>query len=154
VKLPTPADLALAPRAALLALDVGKARIGVAISDIDRDLAFPVTVLRRTKFQADAKALLRLADERGADAIVIGLPLEADGRFGPQAQSVESFGRHLGKLTSLPIAYMDERYSTVAADDRLIEAGASTRERRGAIDAHAAVEILERALAARGEGGA
>lgn len=147
----SPLDLDLPGRAALLALDVGRARIGVAISDIDRRHAFVVTTLQRTKFQADARTLLKLCAEREASAIVLGLPLNMDGSFGPQAQSVESFGRHLQMLTPLPIVYVDERLSTVAAQGRLEDAGASARERRAVIDAHAAAEILMRALVLRGE---
>lgn len=141
---------ALPARGALLALDVGKARIGVAVSDAERRQAFPLTVIARVKFTLDAKAILKLAAEREVGGLIVGLPLNMDGSMGPQAQSVESFARHLKPLTELPIGFVDERLSTVAADDRLIAAGARAVDRRRAIDAHAAAEILERALRALG----
>jgi putative Holliday junction resolvase len=131
----------------LLGLDLGARRIGVAVTDARRTLAAPLAVLKRTKFTQDAAALLKFAREREAVAIVIGLPLDMDGSEGPRAQSARAFARHLAPLTDLPIAFADERLSSFAAAETMKAHGASRRTREAMIDAAAAADILETALA-------
>ena len=135
------------PRSGSLAgLDLGTMTIGVAISDLRRSIATPSEVIRRVKFTADAVALLKLLAERQACGIVLGLPLNMDGSEGPRAQSTRAFARNLEKLTPLPIAFWDERLSTVAAERALLEADASRKRRKEVIDAVAAGYILQGAL--------
>lgn len=142
---PTPEDFAAAlPRAGALAgLDLGTKTIGVAVSDGLRQVASPLTVIRRTKFTADAAALLRLVDERGLAGIVLGLPRNMDGTEGPRAQSTRAFARNLERLTPLPIGFWDERLSTVAAERALLEADTSRARRAEVIDQVAAGYILQ-----------
>jgi putative Holliday junction resolvase len=134
------------PRGALIGLDLGTKTIGVAVSDPDRRLATGVTTVARTKFTADAAALLALAAERSAVGFVLGLPVNMDGSEGPRAQATRAFARNFAKLTELPIALWDERLSTAAVERGLIAADMSRKRRAEVIDQHAAMFILQGAL--------
>ncbi|MBP7241631.1 Holliday junction resolvase RuvX [Amaricoccus sp.] len=134
---------ALPPRGALAGLDLGTATIGVAVSDVDRRIASPLRTIRRTKFGVDAAALLAIVTDRAIAGLVLGLPRNMDGTEGPRAQSTRAFTRNLGRLTPLPIAFWDERLSTVAAERALLEADASRRRRAEVIDHVAAGYILQ-----------
>ena len=116
-----------------------------------------MTTIRRTKFGADAGEVIRLAEERGAAGLVVGLPLNMDGTEGPKAQSARAFVRNFARLSALPCALWDERLSTVAAERELLAMDTSRAKRAAVIDAHAAAYILQGALdrlaAARIEGG-
>lgn len=149
------ADFARAlPRIGTLAgLDLGTVTIGVAISDLRRQVASPATVIKRVKFTADATALLELCRKREVAGIVLGLPLNMDGSRGPRVQSTEAFARNLEKLTPLPITFWDERLSTVAAERVLLEADASRKRRDQVIDQVAAGYILQGALDRMSAGG-
>ncbi len=136
----------LAPNKAICGLDLGDKTIGVAISDLRRLVATPITVIRREKFTLDAAALLTLLTERGASGIILGLPLNMDGSSGPRVQATQAFARNLVKLTDLPITFWDERLSTVAAERALLEADASRKRRAAVIDQVAAGYILQGAL--------
>jgi putative Holliday junction resolvase len=136
----------LAPRGALIGLDLGTKTIGVASSDPDRRLATGVETVARTKFSTDAKRLLALAAERNAAGFVLGLPINMDGSEGPRAQSTRAFARSFAKLTELPIALWDERLSTAAVERDLIQADMSRKKRAAVIDQHAAAFILQGAL--------
>ena len=137
---------ALPPSGALIGLDLGTKTIGLAVSDPRRSVATPQKTLKRTKFGADAAAILALADERQAAGVVIGLPLNMDGTEGPRSQSARAFARNLERLTGLPIGFWDERLSTVAAERALLEAATSRARRALVIDAVAAGVILQGAL--------
>jgi putative Holliday junction resolvase len=128
---------------ALLGLDLGTKTIGIAVSDPGRAIASPLTVLRRTRFGADAAALARIAAERGVGGIVLGLPRNMDGSEGPRAQSARAFARNLAAALSLPVALWDERLTTVAAERALLEADTSRRRRAAVIDQVAAGLILQ-----------
>ena len=132
--------------AAILGLDVGTKTIGLAISDVTRSIATPLRTLRRTKFTADAAALLALVAEREVRGFIIGLPVNFNGTEGPRAQSCRAFARNLGGLTPLPIAFWDERLSPAAAERALLEADASRKRRAEVIDSVAAGFILQGAL--------
>jgi putative Holliday junction resolvase len=136
----------LAPRGALIGLDLGTKTIGVAVCDPDRKLAAGVTTIARSKFTADATAVLALAAERSAVGFVLGLPINMDGSEGPRAQSTRAFARNFAKLTELPIALWDERLSTAAVERGLIEADMRRDRRKEVIDQHAAMFILQGAL--------
>jgi putative Holliday junction resolvase len=139
-----PADFAaaLAPRAALMGLDLGTKTIGIAVSDTWRRVASPLETLRRRRFGVDAAALLERAAARAIGGLVLGLPRNMDGSEGPRCQSVRAFARNLGALTELPITFWDERLSTVAAERALLEADTSRRRRAEVIDHVAAAYIL------------
>jgi putative Holliday junction resolvase len=144
----SPQDFAalLPPSGALLGLDLGTRTIGIAVSDLRRRVATPLTVIRRSKFAADAAELLQLAAGRAAAGLVLGLPLNMDGSEGPRAQSTRAFARNLAPLTALPLLFWDERLSTVAAERALLAADTSRKRRSEVIDAVAAGYILQGAL--------
>ena len=138
---------ALLPRnGALLGLDLGDRTIGVAASDRMRSVASPLLTIRRKKFGVDAQALLAIAAKRDICGLVLGLPRNMDGTEGPRCQSTRAFARNLGGLSDLPMAFWDERLSTVAAERALLEADTSRRRRAEVIDHVAAAYILQGAL--------
>jgi len=138
---------AMAARAPVVGLDLGEKTIGVAVSDIGLMIASPLSLIRRVKFTADAEALLKLMESRGAGGVVIGLPVNMDGTEGPRCQSVRAFGRHLLRLRELPIAFWDERLSSAAVNRMLISEADATRARRAeVVDKAAAAWILQGAL--------
>ncbi|HWD67305.1 MAG TPA: Holliday junction resolvase RuvX [Caulobacteraceae bacterium] len=133
--------------AAIVGLDLGEKTIGVAVSDVSHLVATPAQTLKRVKFTRDAGALFALMAERGAAGLVIGLPVNMDGTEGPRSQSARAFARNLLRLRDLPIAFWDERLSTVAVSRALIdEADLSRSKRAAAIDKLAAAWILQGAL--------
>jgi putative Holliday junction resolvase len=138
-------DLAAALPAcgALMGLDLGTKTVGVAISDPGRRIASPLTTIARTKFKADAAALLKVAATHAIAALVVGLPLNMDGGEGPRAQATRAFVRNLAALTELPILFWDERLSTAAVTRTLIEADTSRKRRGEVVDKMAAAYILQ-----------
>ena len=137
---------ALAPGRAVMGLDLGTKTVGVAVSDRLRGVASPLETIRRRKFTLDAGRVLEIAAGREIGGVVLGLPLNMDGSEGPRAQSARAFARNLSRLTDLPMAFWDERLSTVAAERALLEADASRRRRAQIIDSVAAAYILQGAL--------
>lgn len=136
-----------APRRPLVGLDLGEKTIGVAVSDATWMIASPLETIRKTKFTDDAAALLRLMESRQAGGIVIGLPVNMDGTEGARCQSNRAFARNLLRLRDLPIAFWDERMSTMAVNRMLIgEADISRARRAEVVDKAAAAWILQGAL--------
>lgn len=134
---------ALPPRRAIAGLDLGTKTIGVAVSDGLRSVATPLQTIARRKFTLDAAALLRICTAREIAGLVLGLPLNMDGSEGPRAQATRAFARNLRQITPLPIAFWDERLSTVAAERALLEADTSRKRRAEVIDHVAAAYILQ-----------
>ena len=136
----------LPPGTRLAGLDLGTKTIGIAVSDFGMRIATPFHTIRRTKFGADAAALLALCAREKIGGLVLGLPVNMNGTEGPRAQATRAFVRSLAPLTSIPVALWDERLSTVAAERAMIEADLSRRKRAERIDAAAASFILQGAL--------
>ncbi len=132
--------------ARLIGIDVGSKTLGLALSDVTRNIATGLVTLRRSKFAADADRLLALAAEHQIGGFVVGLPLNLDGTAGPRVQATRAFVRNLAKLTPLPILFWDERLSTVAAERALLEADVTRSRRAAVIDKVAATLILQGAL--------
>jgi len=131
---------------AVAGLDLGTVTIGVAVSDLFRQVASPLETIRRKKFGIDAAHLLDILEAREIAGVVLGLPLNMDGTEGSRCQSTRAFARNLEKLTDLPITFWDERLSTVAAERALLEADTSRKRRAEVIDHVAASYILQGAL--------
>jgi len=132
----------------LLALDVGDRRVGVAVSDDMGWIATPVTVVQRTSKARDFEQFAQLVREHGAEALVVGYPVDQDGRPGPQAQRVERYVAQLqaalkAEGLDLPLILWDERMSTQQATKAMIVSGRKARERQERIDAVAAAVILQ-----------
>jgi len=126
---------------AILGLDVGDKRIGVALAD--GLLAIPLTVVDRAGEEADMEKLLALAREHGAERIVVGLPLSMNGSIGRQAEKVLAFSRALSEHVNIPVDTWDERLSTVSAERLLLDSGMKREKRKGKRDAMAAAIILQ-----------
>ena len=141
----TPAELIplLARDQRLMGLDLGTKTIGLALSDVSRTIATPFDTIRRTRFTKDAEALLAIIDKQGVGALVLGLPVEMDGREGARCQSARAFATNLAKLRDLPMAFWDERLSTAAVTRTLLEADASRKRRAEVVDKMAAAYILQ-----------
>lgn len=136
------------PRSPFVGLDLGEKTIGVAVSDATRMIASPLETIRKSKFTDDANALFKLMQSRGAGGIVVGLPVNMDGTEGPRCQSSRAFARNLLRLRpELPIAFWDERMSSMAVNRMLIsEADVSRARRAEVVDKAAAAWILQGAL--------
>ena len=141
-------DLSELPRGApLMGLDLGEKTIGVAVSDATQSVASPLELIRKTKFTADAEALFRLMESRKAAGLVIGLPVNMDGTEGARAQSCRAFARNVLRVKELPIAFWDERMSSMAVNRMLINEADTSRARRAeVVDTAAAAWILQGAL--------
>ena len=132
-----------------LALDWGKARIGVAACDRDGILAYPVETVATPEA---AHRLPQLVAEYEPTEIVLGLPVDLRGERGLAAEHVLGQARQVAPLLGVPIRLVDERLSTVSASRRLGQAGKNSRAQRHLIDQAAAVEILNSALDAERRG--
>jgi putative Holliday junction resolvase len=140
------AGLVLPPGARLLGLDLGEKTIGLALSDTSRSVATPFRTLKRGKFAADAARLDSMISVEGIGGLVVGLPLNMDGRDGPSAQSARAFARNWANRSEIPVILWDERLSTSAVTRTLIDADASRRRRAEVVDKMAAAYILQGAL--------
>jgi putative Holliday junction resolvase len=136
----------LKPRQRLLGLDLGTKSIGLALSDIERKIATPFETMRRRQFSADTDYLRALVTQFDIGALVLGLPLNMNGSEGPRAQATRAFARNLAQRITIPIAFWDERLSTVAVTRALIAQDASRAKRAQVVDRMAAAFILQGAL--------
>ncbi|HVP31090.1 MAG TPA: Holliday junction resolvase RuvX [Myxococcota bacterium] len=127
----------------VLAIDLGSKRIGLAISDESRKIAFPAGVIASRSTKADVEALRALAAEREVGTVVVGLPIHMDGRRGPEAARAQAFAEALGAATGLPVALLDERWTTRGAERALHEMGRSRKQQRGVVDQVAATLLLQ-----------
>ena len=127
----------------VLGLDLGDARIGVAISDPERRLAVPVGTIHVGQPPGELKAVAALVAEHDATLLVIGLPRSMSGDEGSRAALAREFGAALEAAVRVPIEFQDERLSTVEAERALREAGVTGRERRRVVDRSAATVILQ-----------
>jgi putative Holliday junction resolvase len=126
----------------VLALDLGKKRIGLALSDPLGITAQGLPTLQRTNIRADLTALASLVEERGVGLILMGYPLHMSGREGRQADYTRDFGERLAARTGLPIRYWDERLTTVEAQRVLKSSGISIAKRASAVDQLSAQILL------------
>jgi putative Holliday junction resolvase len=124
----------------ILALDYGAARCGCAISDPSETVATPIEVVKDPASDAGMAEIARVVAERGAEAVVLGLPVGLSGDEGTQAAEVRRFGERLGEVVAVPIELYDERFTT-----RLAEAD----EGRAPEDSRAAAHLLTSYLRSR-----
>jgi putative Holliday junction resolvase len=134
----------------LLALDIGKKRIGVAVSDRLGLSSRGIACLHRNDAGWPGQAL-KLIEEYGCKGIVIGLAKNMDGTEGSQAADCRRGAKELGKVTELPIVFQDERLSTWTARERLFAQGFSEKKVKAKLDQTAAAVILEDFIAAHPE---
>ena len=127
----------------ILALDVGKRRIGLALSDPLGITAQGLDTLARTNMREDLSHLAELASEKGVRLFLVGNPLHMSGHEGRQAEYTHAFADRLRERTGLPVEFWDERLTTVAAQRVLRESGISIEKRARAVDRLSAVILLE-----------
>lgn len=126
----------------VLGLDIGDVRIGTAVSDPGRTIATPAEVIRRIGWGPDVRKIAELCSRFDTREIVSGLPLNMDGSEGFQAGKVRAFCAQLEKA-GFRVSYQDERLSTVAAEEALLEDNRSREERKQMVDKVAAALILQ-----------
>jgi putative holliday junction resolvase len=125
----------------ILGIDFGMKRVGAAVSDPGRSMAFPLEIYVRSKSAADARHYRALVEEHSVERIVVGLPLHTSGREGELVRQARTFGNWLGAVTGKPVIFFDERYTTFEAEERLIGAGL-TRQKRKALRDKLAAQIM------------
>ena len=136
----------LPQKGVLLGLDPGTKTLGVAATDASRILTTPVETIIKVKLLPSLERLFAIYDDRQAVGLVVGLPLNTDGSQGPRVQSVRTLVSNLLKMRDVPVAFEDERYSTMDADEALGAVRRNARNRDAKIDATAAAIILRAAL--------
>ena len=127
----------------IMSVDFGDARTGLAMCDITEFLASPIGVIHEKRFEHAVEKVAAAANEHGAEAIIVGLPLNMNGSEGPRAELCREFAAKLGELVSVPIRMWDERQTTVSAAGYLNETDTRGKKRKAIIDAVAAVIILD-----------
>lgn len=125
-----------------LGIDLGDARVGVAVSDDLGMLAHPLETIQVRAGDVENR-ILQLIAERNAEAIIVGLPRNMDGSFGPAAEKSRVFIASLQSKTACPVIAWDERLTTVAAQRALREAGKNARDQKQMIDQVAAQVLLQ-----------
>ena len=136
----------LPAKGVLIGLDPGTKTIGVAATDLSRILCSPVETIPKLKLAPALERFFDVYDERKGAGLVVGLPLNVDGGQGPRVQSVRTLVSNLLTVRDVPVAFQDERYSTVAADEVMREMSFTDQRRSDRIDAMAAAMILRSAL--------
>ena len=128
---------------AIAALDPGRRRIGIAVTDDTESRVFPLGAIERKGNRLDFAAIARRLHDYSVSRFVVGLPINMDGSEGPAARSARSFGALLHKAMNVPVDFYDERLTSFEAEDRLKRAVTSRASHKSAIDAVAAALILE-----------
>jgi putative Holliday junction resolvase len=130
-----------------MAIDWGERRIGLAISDPAGIIASPAGVIvRRAGKRPPVAELVRRSEALEARGVVMGLPLDGDGNDTPRSMECRRVAAELARRTSLPVALVDERYTTSAALRGVREAGSRPRDRKEDVDALAAAVLLQQAM--------
>lgn len=141
---PEPTAVPFPASGRVLGIDLGTKRIGVALSDSDRTVATPYELVERSgDEQRDHRRIGALAEEAGAVALVVGLPLSLDGSVGPAARRALDEVARLGDTTGLPVATYDERLTTVTADRSLQAMQVKGAARKKVVDKIAAAVLLQ-----------
>jgi putative Holliday junction resolvase len=138
------------PPGPALGLDLGEARIGIALSDPDRRVAIPLGTVTVGSPPGDLLAIGELVAEHGVTVVVVGIPMSMSGERGPRAQHAAAFAQALRGAVAVPVELQDERLSTVEAERSLRSAGVLGRRRRAVVDRAAAAVILQSWLDSRG----
>ena len=133
----------ISARVKLLAIDHGTKRMGIAGSDALGMMAHPLECIPAEPFEDFLKRLKVILAERETEQIVVGMPRNMDGSFGPQALLVQDFVAALKKSVTVPVVTWDERLTSAAAEERLREAGVNARDAKKKVDASAAAIFLQ-----------
>jgi putative holliday junction resolvase len=131
----------------ILAIDYGTKRIGVALSDELGWTAQPLETLNRRTLGRDIAHIVSLVGTHEVGQILLGFPIQLDGRAGPAIQAMREFQTRLEQDAPVPVVLWDERLTTKAAEDFLIAADVSRKKRKGVVDRIAASILLQSYLA-------
>lgn len=129
--------------ARILGFDFGLRRVGVAVCDPERKIASPVEIYERRNDRLDSTYFRSLVEEFHAERLVVGLPLLGHGVEGPSADRARAWGAWLSSTVGKPVTFVDERYSTVEAEERLRESGVKAARRRALRDMIVAQLLLQ-----------
>ena len=130
----------------LLGVDLGSKTIGLAVSDPSLKIASPITTLKRSKLSSNAIEFSNIIKDYQIGGIIVGLPINMDGTEGPRVQATRDWSLDLARILSIPVAFWDERLSTVAVERMMLTADMSRNKRAAKIDQAAAAYILQGAL--------
>jgi putative holliday junction resolvase len=133
-------------RISVIGLDVGSKRIGVAGCDGTGLIATGLMTIDRQSPELDLENIRQVVAERAATLLVLGLPYKLDGEIGAQARRIQKFGNKMRKALDLPVEYVDERLTSIAAEESMVADGISLRDYKGEIDRRAAAIILQQWL--------
>lgn len=126
-----------------MALDYGEVRIGIAFSDLLKTIASPFQTYKRKGEKQDLEFFSALSKENDVELIVVGLPKNMDGTEGERAIKTREFGEKIKEATNLNVVYVDERLTSIEAEEMLIQSGMRREKRKEIIDKIAASLILE-----------
>ena len=129
-----------------LGLDIGLKRVGIAGCDGTGLIATGITTLVRSSFDRDVAYLRELVRERRVQILVAGLPYSLSGELGAQARQVQKYANRIATVLELPLEYVDERLTSVEAEELMKTQGISVSQNKGAIDRKAAALILQQWL--------
>lgn len=135
----------------VLALDIGKVRCGIAVSDPDGRVASPLCVLPMPEVRAHASSFRRVLEDWEPEKLLFGLPLTLSGEEGPQAASVRLIAEEISSRSQLPACFADERLSSLEAKRKLAEMGYDEKHMRGKVDMIAAAVFLQSWLDGRAD---
>ena len=132
----------------LLGVDYGRRRVGFAISSPDQKFSSPLENYTRKSMEADSRYINQIVQENRVAGIVVGLPVHMSGDEGELAKESREYGSWLSELTSLPVIYWDERFTSSSAEDLLRDANISRKKRKEKLDKLAAQLMLQAFLEA------
>ena len=130
----------------IMAVDLGKARTGIAVCDESEMLASPVTVIHEHNEERLLEKIAQIISEQHPKLLVVGLPRNMDGSEGESAQNAREIGALLEQASGLPVEFVDERGTTVTAHGYLNETNTRGKRRKAVVDAVAATVILQNYL--------
>ncbi len=133
----------MSARTRLLGVDYGTVRVGLAVSDPGRTIAFPLATYQRRNREQDAAYFRQVVGEEEVGEIVVGLPVHNDGREGQKAVEARAFGALLAAATGLAVVFWDERFTTAEAEGHLWQAGLTHKRRKARRDRVAAQILLQ-----------
>ena len=146
-----PDAAAATPWGVVASIDYGHVRIGVALSDSQRSIATPHKTYTRRNLQNDADWFRRLTHDCRVTLFVVGLPVHLDGRESGKSLEARKFGQWLAAETGVAVAYYDERFTTVEAEEQLLAAGLTSKRRKARRDMVAAQILLRDFLESGGK---
>lgn len=136
---------------ALLGVDYGTVRVGLAISTREQNIASPLEIYQRRNERLDGKYFQELVADYRIKGLVVGLPMHVSGEEGQSARQAREYGAWLAELTQLPLVFWDERYTSAAAEDHMLGIDMTRKQRKRRVDMVAAQIFLQAYLDAQRE---